>query len=99
MVNQNQNSQYIPPAIAAYMAAHHWENTSWGNDVCASFVSPCSTLNLWVDCKDKDARELEEPRFSLFHYDCINECCGDLIITRESETGILKALIPYEVNQ
>lgn len=49
-----------------------WQDTSWGNDVCPSYLTP-NGLRVWVDHPDADKREFSEmPRYA---------------VTRESEDG------------
>jgi hypothetical protein len=57
----------IPAEILALVAEETLVDTSWANDVCASFETPAVPLGLrlWVEAEKPAEREMPGPRFTL----------------------------------
>lgn len=63
-----------------------FEDSSWGNDMCASFHSDESGLRLWIDYKDPADRECEGRRFTLHHMNGDMEFLTELLATESWDT-------------
>lgn len=57
-----------PMPEADHLIAAGWDDQSWHNDACPSFVSPCETMRLWVEFPNEAMRDNPE-RFCLTAWD------------------------------
>lgn len=58
----------LPAALHDALLASGWEDVSWHNDACPSFListGPGRALRLWIDAEHPAERELGGARFSL----------------------------------
>jgi hypothetical protein len=46
-----------PMPEAEELISQGWRDESWGNDSCATFVSPDETLRVWIEHPDPKQRE------------------------------------------
>ncbi len=60
----------VPFDLLNYLLANGWEDTSWHNDVCPSFLNSGKHLLLWADAENRADREFRENlRFHLYTCD------------------------------
>jgi len=66
--------------IEAYLTGNGFENSSWGNDICPSFINVKARVQVWLDYEDKEQRE--DPtatRFALCQLDDYEQFESEII--------------------
>jgi hypothetical protein len=82
---------FDPATLPAIPAS--FEDVSWHNDSCPSFLNEAAGLIIFVDFADPAAREFEEcPRFGLASWD---NGAGDSIVASDDFADILAAVAAH----
>jgi hypothetical protein len=65
-MERNRHNQFPASFRLGLNIPEGWQDSSWGNDVCPSFLIPAAGLKVFIDHEDPSQREIEDaPRFSV----------------------------------